>query len=243
MRLGVLFSGGKDSCLAYHKATRSHEVVCLLTIESDNPDSYMFHTPAITWTHLQAQALEVPLITCRTDGEKENELADLEGLMIQARDEFAIQGIVTGAVASVYQATRVQRICAKLGLWCFNPLWQYPQQTLLEELVQDHFEVIVVAVAAGPLGENWLGRRLDGEAVIELLQLEQQWGINPAGEGGELETFVTNGPLFRQAIHLQRTRKHFDRDSGVLEIQQAVAVSPSQREGPSIGTSMGVDQQ
>jgi len=201
-------------------------------MESDNPDSYMFHTPTITWTHLQAQALDVPLLTRRTDGEKESELADLEGLMAQAQDEFDIQGIVTGAVASVYQSTRVQRICADLGLWCFNPLWQYPQKALLEDLLQDEFEIIVVGVAAESLDGSWLGRKLDGEALQELLDLEREWGINPAGEGGELETFVTNGPLFRQAIHIQRTSKRFDRDSGVLEILEAVVADKNGSDGP-----------
>lgn len=238
MRLGVLFSGGKDSCLAYHKATKFHEVACLLTIESSNSESYMFHTPAIAWTRLQAQALGVPLITRRTDGEKEAELADLRVLMLEAMKRFGIEGIVTGAVASVYQATRIQRLCAGLGLWCFNPLWQYPQEALLEELLQDDFEIIVVGVAAESLDEAWLGRRLDRVALQDLLRLEREWGINPAGEGGELETFVTNGPLFKEAILIKRASKHFDRDSGVLEIQEAVTVQPIQVDSPRATSTM-----
>ena len=43
MKLGVLFSGGKDSSLALYKA--KEDVVCLITLDSKNKDSYMFHTP------------------------------------------------------------------------------------------------------------------------------------------------------------------------------------------------------
>jgi diphthine-ammonia ligase len=75
MKLGVLFSGGKDSCYALFKAGKEHEIVCLITMASDNPDSYMFHTPNIEMTKLQSEALDIPLISGRTKGEKEEELS------------------------------------------------------------------------------------------------------------------------------------------------------------------------
>ena len=50
MKLGVLFSGGKDSYLALQYASQEHEISCLLTLESEKEDSWMFHTPAIEWT-------------------------------------------------------------------------------------------------------------------------------------------------------------------------------------------------
>ena len=55
MKLGVLFSGGKDSCYALYKASRKHEIACLLTINSENPNSYMYHTPNTKLTELQAK--------------------------------------------------------------------------------------------------------------------------------------------------------------------------------------------
>ena len=42
MRLGVLFSGGKDSTLALHYAAEKEEVVCLITIISKNKESFMY---------------------------------------------------------------------------------------------------------------------------------------------------------------------------------------------------------
>ena len=48
MKLGVLFSGGKDSCLALHcTVAADHEVACLLTLLPERDDSWMFHTPAL----------------------------------------------------------------------------------------------------------------------------------------------------------------------------------------------------
>ena len=61
MRIGVLFSGGKDSTLALHRAVEKEEVVCLICLNSKNPESYMFHTPNIDVTLLQAKALNLPI--------------------------------------------------------------------------------------------------------------------------------------------------------------------------------------
>ena len=68
MRLGVLFSGGKDSCYALELASEEHEISCLITVNSDNKDSYMFHTPAIEWTKFQAESIGIPHLFGRTPG-------------------------------------------------------------------------------------------------------------------------------------------------------------------------------
>ena len=91
MKLGVLFSGGKDSCYALHQARKFHHVVCLLTMRSQNPDSYMFHTPNIHLTDLQAEALEIPILVQTTKGEKEEELEDLDQLIANGIEQFAIK--------------------------------------------------------------------------------------------------------------------------------------------------------
>ena len=71
MRLAVLFSGGKDSCFAYYKTIGTEEVVCLITLISRNPESYMFHTPNIHLTKVQAEAIGLPLLAVETEGRKE----------------------------------------------------------------------------------------------------------------------------------------------------------------------------
>ncbi len=161
MRLGVLFSGGKDSTLALHLAAEKEEVACLITVVSKNKESYMFHTPNIDVTALQAEALELPLVSVVTEGRKEEELADLEKAIAEAKSKFQIDGVVTGAVESVYQASRVQRICNRLDIWCFNPLWKHDQKALLETLVEKKFKVVISGIFAYPLDEKWLGKQID----------------------------------------------------------------------------------
>ncbi len=221
MKLGVLFSGGKDSTLALHKAEEKEEVACLITLRSKNPESYMFHTPNIDLTELQAEALDLPLVTKVSEGKKEEELVDLKEALAEAAAEFQIEGVVTGAVESVYQAERVQRVCNQLDLWCFNPLWKSNQKALLEEIVENRFKAIISGVFAYPLDESWLGKEINTEVITRLVALQQQFGISPSGEGGEIETTVLDAPLFKRKIEILNHSAKWMGSSGVFRIKKA----------------------
>jgi ABC transporter with metal-binding/Fe-S-binding domain ATP-binding protein len=221
MKIGVLFSGGKDSTLALHKAAEKEQVTCLITLRSKNPESYMFHTPNIEITELQALALNLPLVTRMTEGKKEEELNDLEAAIAEAKAQFGIEGIVSGAVESVYQASRVQRICHNLDLWSFNPLWKKNQKDLLEEIVDKRFKTIISGIFAYPLDGTWLGKQIDAEIIKRLLVLQQEFGISPSGEGGEIETTVLDAPLFRKHIEIVDSESSARSNSGVFRIKRA----------------------
>lgn len=165
MKCGVLFSGGKDSTYAAYLAKNSgNEISCLITIASENPDSYMFHTPSISKTKKQAEVMKIPLIIKKTKGIKEKELVDLESAIVESIQNFRIKGIVTGAIASIYQVSRIQKICDKLELECFNPLWQKNPEELWVDLLKNGFEIIITKVSADGLGEEWLGQKLIGKS-------------------------------------------------------------------------------
>ena len=221
MKLDVLFSGGKDSTLALHLAGKKESVVCLITIVSKNPESYMFHTPNIELTALQAEALHLPLIRKVTVGEPEKELKELENAIAQAIASFKIAGVVTGAVESVYQATRIQQVCNRLGVWCFNPLWKRNQQALLEEIMNEGFKAVISGIFAYPLDEKWLGKLIDEDMIARLTVLSREYGLSPSGEGGEIETTVLDAPLFKKKIQVLDCEVEAKGNSGVFRIKQA----------------------
>lgn len=220
MKLGVLFSGGKDSVFACALAMEKDQVACLITIVSENPDSYMFHTPNIRRTDVQAQAMEIPILVWPTEGKKEEELQDLAAAISAARDRYGIEGIVTGAIESVYQAARVQRICRDQGLWCCSPLWQTNQIDYLHLLLKEGFSVIISGVYAYPFDESWLGAPLTEGLIQKLESLQQRYKINPSGEGGELETFVLDGPVFHKRIEILKASQIYANYRGRLIIEE-----------------------
>lgn len=222
MRVGVLFSGGKDSTYAAYLARRrGDELSCLITLSPERSDSYMFHFPNIAWTSMQAQAMRLPQVTLETKGVKEEELADLGKAIEIAKRDYSIEGVYTGALASVYQKSRVERTCEELCLKAVSPLWQIDQVAHLNNILADGFEVIMTGVAALGLDESWLGRPLDNEAIRDLAKLHAKYGVNPGLEGGEGETFVLDCPLFDRRIEVVSSQRHWKGDSGYLEILDA----------------------
>ncbi|MBI2151550.1 diphthine--ammonia ligase [Candidatus Woesearchaeota archaeon] len=201
LRLGVLFSSGKDSTYAaYVMQRQNYQLSCLITLKSKNPDSYMFQTAGTEMVELQAKAMKLPLITQSTLGEKEAELRDLKSALQMAKTKYHIDGIVTGALASTYQRERIELTCEELGLKIFSPLWHKPQEQEMYELIQHGFKFILTAVAADGLDKTWLNRIITLGDLEKLKAISKKNGLNVAGEGGEFESVVLDGPLFKQKI-------------------------------------------
>ena len=220
MRIGVLFSGGKDSLYSAYLTSHEHDVVCLITIIPENKDSYMFHTPNIEFVDIQAEAMELPLVKIKSKGIKEEELKDLKKAIEIAKEKYKIQGIVAGAIASNYQTSRIKRICDELGLECLNPLWQRNQIELLSEMLKQGIKFIIVGIAADSLDEKWLGEEIDSEHINRLKELERDLKINPAGEGGEIETFVIDSPMHKKSIKIIKAEKLFSEHTGIFKIKK-----------------------
>ena len=226
MNIASLFSGAKDSTFATYLSSMRHKTRFLVTIISENPESYMFHTSNISLTKLQANAMQIPLVTRKTKGMKETELNDLKNVLKELKAE-GIEGVVSGGVMSNYQKSRIDKICKDLGLKHMAPLWHKDPVEILRNMIKDGFEIIMTAVGAPPLDEAWLGRKIDNKCVNDLIELNKKYGINILGEGGEFETFVLNCPMFKKKIEILDNIKHWDvkTQSGWLEIRKAELVA------------------
>lgn len=195
-RIVALTSGGKDSNAAlYRLSRRKNDVRCLLTLRSENDESYMFDSKKaekdLEW---QSEQLGIPLLVQETEGEKEEELKDLEEGLQKAINQYDVEGVVAGALASTYQRDRVEKVAEELGLKVFAPLWQEDQERYMRWLIREGFEVEISSVAARGLDKSWVGEVLDEESVDDLIHLSKEYRFNAAGEGGEYETCVVGFP-------------------------------------------------
>ena len=225
MKVASLFSGGKDSAFALWWAQmQGWDVAELVTVLPDSSESWMFHSPATEWTKLQADAMRIPLTVIRTEGVKEKELNDLAVGLQSLTNKVGIQGLVSGAVASEYQRTRLDNVCEELGLRSFAPLWHKDQEQLVRDEIEAGFEVIITACSALGLDEKWLGRRLGPTELKELIKLNEKYGLSIAFEGGEAETFTLACPAFRNRLSVKKATPYWKGDSGYLELEEVQLV-------------------
>ena len=202
MNAAILFSGGKDSTMALYYALKEKEdVKYLLSMKSINDESYMFHVP--------------------TEGVKEEELEDLKREFENLKS-LGVEAIYAGALYSVYQKSRIEKLGREVGLKIISPYWHVDELDYMREVVSLGFKVIISGVAAWGLDESWLGRVIDDEAIDELVDLSEKYHINIAFEGGEAETLAIDGPIFKKRLKILKDRKEWHLDSGVYIIEDAI---------------------
>jgi diphthine-ammonia ligase len=220
IRVAVLFSGGKDSTLAlYDSLQKGMDVKYLVSMISSNPESYMFHYPNMSMAIIQSLSMGIRLVTKKTEGEKEKELEDLRKVLESLKGE--VEGIVIGAIASKYQKERVQKVCKSLGLKMVAPLWGKKPELLWKKLLDSGFEVMITSVSADGLGKEWLGKVIDKPALEKLKKVAKKHKIHLSGEGGEFETLVLNGPIFKRRLEVTSSEVQWEGDTGRFVIKDA----------------------
>ncbi len=205
MRVGILFSGGKDSVFAtFWALTHGFEPV-LVTVK---PPEYslMFHHPNIDQTKKQAKSLGLKQVFVETTEENWRER------LIEVFKELKVEGIVAGAIASEYQRRRIDSIGEELQVPTYAPLWHKDLDDSLIKEMLEYFEIYVTAVSAEGLTADFLGEPL------QKLKDAKIPNIHPFLEGGEGETFVANAPFFKKRINIKKWKKTWDGVRGIAEL-------------------------
>ena len=218
MKVASLFSGGKDSVFSIYIAKQwGWDITHLVSIYPKKKDSWMFHNLNIDQTEKIAQALDIYHIKKVTEGKKEEEMLDLKEIL----KDLDIDGIISGAIASEYQRTRIEKICHDLKIKSFTPLWHKNQTQIIKEQIKAGFKIMIVGVFAFGFDKNWLGKYIDNTCINDLILLAEKYKINVAGEGGEYETITLDGPIFKKKIIIDKFSIKWIRDSGFLTIEKS----------------------
>jgi ABC transporter with metal-binding/Fe-S-binding domain ATP-binding protein len=222
VRVVGLVSGGKDSWYAVHVAQQQGwEVSELITVRPGSEASHMYHHPNTQWVRLQAQAAGLPHRFVDAPADAEGELGPLASTLGRSDAD----GFVSGAVASEYQRTRLERIGVETGLKSFAPLWHKDPWVLLRSMVAAGLDARVAHTAADGMDASWLGRRLDAGALGDLARLEERFGVHPGGEGGEYETFVMDAPTWAHRLEVDMADPLTARDVSTWRIRRLKPVA------------------
>jgi len=180
----------------------------------------MFQVPGVAAVQYQAQLAGIPWINVQTEGIQEEEIDDLQ----DALKELHIDGIVSGALRSDYQKSRLERMCHKLGIISWTPLWhQSPQQHMID-LVDNGFGIMITGVSTEGMDDSWLGHTISKQSLTKLKQLSEKYRFNVDGEGGEYETLVLFGPHMDGQLEVEY-QSHWDGIRGHIDLSKIDVVS------------------
>lgn len=198
MRYSCSWSGGKDCCLALHRAWQLWgPPACLLNMLSEDGRHSRSHGLPRAVLQAQADALGVPLVTGSASW------AGYEAEFVRLLEGCAAEGVQAGVFGDLDLQEHwdwEQMVCGRAGLVALEPLWQADHEALVEEFLGAGFEALIVTLNLEYLPESFLGRHYS-ETLAELRTL----GVDVSGEGGEFHTCVISGPLFRVPLELQPT--------------------------------------
>jgi uncharacterized protein (TIGR00290 family) len=194
MRCAVMWSGGKDSALAAHRARRDGvEIACLVNFFDEDTGRVRFHATRTELIAAQAEAIGVPLVQRGTTW------PGFEPVFRETLDTLAregIEGIVFGDIhlgdVRAWYEVRVRAA----GLAHLEPLWAEEPRDLLAEFVASGGRAVVTCCESEKLDESWLGRIIDDRFVRDISSIP----IDPCGENGEYHSFAFAGPLFTRAV-------------------------------------------
>lgn len=186
MKLAALYSGGKDSHLAI--SIYRDKVEYIINIIPNSRFPYMYHPINLDLVDRHAENLKIPLL--KFYQREDNELEVLERALREVKD-LGCEGVVTGAIASNYQFSRIQRLASEIGLEIYSPLWHIDVERYFELYNRYKIRALIVGVYAYPLDKKYLLREFNRDLANELIEKN----INPFGEGGEFESFVVESSI------------------------------------------------
>ena len=171
-----------------------HSLVTMLREDGERSRS---HGLPVSVLRAQADALGVRLVTRATswDGYRE--------AFLDALAEVRSDGVDLGVFGDIDMddhRTWVSDVCSEAAIEPLMPLWKQEREALLEELLGSGYTAVIVAVKEMALDRRYLGMGLSQEALQDL----RSEGVDISGEEGEYHTVVTDGPIFRRPLRIEK---------------------------------------
>jgi len=214
MKVISLWSGGKDSCFACYKArAQGHAIVSLVNFTDPGGEGSVSHGLSAAIIKRQADMANIPFMQrpMPRSGYRDAFLS----LIQEFKERESVEGVVFGDIYLQEHRDWIDSVCADAHVEAILPIWTRDTERLIKAIIGSGFRSIIVSVKKEILGEEWLGREIDGASVEELRAMG---GIDLCGEKGEFHTFVYDGPLFREAVRFKKGKKRLEGGRWFLEI-------------------------
>jgi diphthine-ammonia ligase len=187
----VLWTGGKDSCLALHIAQeQNYNIVGLVTFVPVGNPLFQAHPQPEMEKQAARLGLHVHFLEVR-EPYKESYIEQLKWIKTTLNATTA----VTGDIDYVGGCSNwIVDCCEKAELEVLRPLWQQDREWVMEQLLTRGIQARISFISHSAIPSDWNGRLIDRQLLSEMKVLCKNCGIDLAGENGEYHTMVTGAP-------------------------------------------------
>ena len=195
-KAAISWSGGKDSCAAYHRARDAYDFVAAITMFNEDGTRSRSHGLRPEILEAQVKRLGLTSITERCgwdtyDAAFDRALADAAAM--------GITHVVFGDILFDEHREWAERLSAGRSLTAVEPLWKQSTTDLYRSFLASGTRARIVTVRSSKLEESFLGRDLAEDLLEEFVARD----VDPCGERGEYHTVVTACEAFSKPLRVR----------------------------------------
>ena len=194
-KAAISWSGGKDSCAAYHRARTDFDIVCAITMFNDEGTRSRSHGLRPEILQAQVERLGVVSITERCEWSTYDAAFDRA---LQQAAGLGVTHVIFGDILFDEHKQWAERLASGQRMTAVEPLWRVPTDQLYRDFLNLGGRARIVTVRASHLDQSFLGRELHEDLLPEFAAR----GVDPCGENGEYHTVVTGCPAFARPLRV-----------------------------------------
>jgi len=215
-KAAVLWTGGKDSCLAFYEAQRAGcKIDSLITFVPGNP---VFLAHPIPFMKYQAKTINLPHRIVEIKEPYKEGYRDAFSLL-KARHN--IDTLITGDIDEIDgHSNWVAEYSGYAGIDIQTPLWKMNRLEVLKQLLKYQFKVIFSCVKKPWFTDEWVGKEITSDILSQLNAMNTAKDIDICGERGEYHTMVCDAPFFQKSISINSFSKCEKDDLMYIDIRE-----------------------
>lgn len=195
-RAAISWSGGKDSCAAFHRARDAYNFVAAITMFNEDGTRSRSHGLRPEIIAAQIERLGLRSITRQCSWGTYDTAFDLA---LGDAAALAVTHVVFGDILFDEHREWAERLSAGRGLTAVEPLWKQSTTDLYRSFLQSGTRARIVTVRSSKLEDSFLGRDLAEDLLDEFVARD----VDPCGEQGEYHTVVTSCEAFSRPLRVR----------------------------------------
>jgi diphthine-ammonia ligase len=195
-KAAISWSGGKDSCAAYHRARPDLDFVAAVTMFNEDGTRSRSHGLRPEILRAQVERLGLQSITQTCTWETYDAAFDHA---LEAAAAMGVTHVVFGDILFDEHREWAERLSSGRGLTAVEPLWKESTTDLYRRFLESGTRARIVTVRTSKLDESFLGRDLAEDLLDEFRARD----VDPCGERGEYHTVVTACEAFSTPLQVR----------------------------------------